>query len=237
MKVYCCPFAGAGASIYREWSPPPGSGVELQPLQFPGREEQFDLAALDTVPALVAHALAQVRETAAPGEELVLFGHSSGAVVALELARTIAESGEFRVAHLVVSGAPDPFTPLDLGLRGLSDGEFVRSVEKIAGFSHPALAQPELREILLPPLRADMLARDDYVAPADAPLPVPITAIRGEHDQLVSPESLAAWQNATSAGCTVTELPGEHMYFLADPSPLLRLLAETITRTTAEAAR
>ncbi|WP_344412668.1 thioesterase II family protein [Amycolatopsis minnesotensis] len=237
MKVYCCPFAGAGASVYREWSPPPESGVELHPVQFPGREELFDLAPLDTVPELVTHSLAQIRETAEPGEELAVFGHSSGAVVAFELARTIAASGEFRVAHLIVSGAPDPVTPLDLGLRGLSDDEFVRSVEKIAGFSHPALAQPELRVILLPPLRADMLARDDYVAPRDAVVPVPITAIRGERDQLVSPESLAAWKNRTAAGCTVTELPGEHMYFLPDASGLLGLIAETIGRTVTEAAR
>lgn len=237
MKVYCCPFAGAGASIYREWSPPPESGIDLHPVQFPGREEQFDLAPLDTVPELVSHALAQIRETAAPGEELAVFGHSSGAAVALELARTITESGEFRVAHLIVSGAPDPRTPLDLGLRGLSDDEFVRSVEKIAGFSHPALAQPELREILLPPLRADMLARDDYVAPAGTALPVPVTAIRGEDDQLVSRESLVAWENCTSAGCTVVELPGEHMYFLSDASRLLGLIAETIGRTVTEAAR
>ena len=228
MKLYCCPFAGAGAALYRPWSLPPESGVEIEPVQLAGREEQFDLAPHESIGESAEHVLDQIRRTSESGDEIALFGHSSGAAVAFEVARRVAETGEFRTNRLIASGAPDPMSPLDLGLRGLSDDEFVLAVERIAGYAHPALAEPELREFLLPPLRADLQAREAYVAEAAAVLPVPVTAIRGDRDLLVSASSLAGWAKATSAGCELVEIPGEHMYFLPDPAPLLDLFTRVL---------
>lgn len=229
MKLFCCPFAGAGAGVYRPWSMPPESAIDLRPVQLAGREEQFDLEPHESIADSAGHVLAQIRSIASPGEVIALFGHSSGAAVAFEVARQISTgSAEFTVAHLIISGAPDPVTPLDLGLRGLTDDEFVEAVEKIAGYAHPALAEPELREMLLPPLRADMLARQDYRVPAGTALPVAITAIRGDGDLLVSRESLAGWAQVTSEGFALVELAGQHMYFLPDPAALLELFDQLL---------
>lgn len=237
MKFYCCPFAGAGASVYRSWTPPGDAEIEIRPVQLAGREEQFGLPPHEDVASAAAHALGQIRRSAVAGEEIVLFGHSSGAAVAFETARAIAASGEFRVAGLVVSGAPDPVTPLDLGLRGLEGEEFVAAVERLIGYAHPALAQPELRDILLPPLRADLLAREAYLAPAGTRLPVPVLGIRGADDPLVSRADLAGWERIAGDRFDVAELPGEHMYFLPDPGPLLDLLAARFAVPAREGAR
>ncbi|MGW4526502.1 thioesterase II family protein [Amycolatopsis sp. NPDC004378] len=237
MKFYCCPFAGAGASVYRSWTPPRDAVIEICPVQLAGREEQFGLPPHEDVAAAARHVLGQIRRTAVAGGEIGLFGHSSGAAVAFEVARLIAATDEFRLAGLVVSGAPDPVTPVELGLRDLDGEEFVKAVERLIGYTHPALAQPELRDILLPPLRADLLAREAYLAPADSSLPVPVLAIRGADDTLVSRADLAGWARVTTRSFDVAELPGDHMYFLPDATALLDLLAGWFDVPVREGAR
>jgi surfactin synthase thioesterase subunit len=78
--------------------------------------------------------------------------------------------------------------------------------------------------MLLPTLRADVELHENYLAPPARLLDVPITSIRGSEDELVSAEQAAEWNAATSAGCQLREVPGNHMYFVDSPAELVRLM-------------
>ncbi|MGX9230208.1 thioesterase II family protein [Streptomyces albus] len=106
----------------------------------------------------------------------------------------------------------------------MTDEEFLRQVREFAGYSHPALEHPELREMLLPPLRADVEMHENYRSPSEKPLAVPLVSVRGEDDELVSRQQAAEWEAATTGGCRQVELPGGHMYLVDDPAGLMRLL-------------
>ncbi|TDV37797.1 thioesterase II family protein [Actinophytocola oryzae] len=227
--LFCCPFAGAGASFYRSWAPPANSGIRIVPVQLPGREEQFTRPAHQRMEEAAADVLDQVQAAAAPDDDLALFGHSFGAALAFDVARRLVARGGHRLVRLFVSGSAEPLTPLEDDSSGLRDDEFVARVAEIAGFSHPALADPQLRQILLPALRADVHMRESYRPGAVAPLPVPVTAVRGETDHLVSAEDCAGWARVTSVGCDVREVPGDHLYLAEDPGPLLELIAEVLS--------
>lgn len=219
------PYAGGGASLYRSWPSPPG--VTVHGVQLPGREELFDEPWPLSVPDTVAFAARQVTELSTPDDRIALLGHSFGALLAYEVARFLLGRG-YRLAHLFASGSLDPTTPLGRDPAPLTDDEFVARVEGLAGYRHPALDLPDLREIVLPVLRADVRMHESYRDAAERPLPVPVTAVRGTNDHIVDAGDCERWAKVTTAGCSVVELPGGHMYLADDPLPLLRVVQLTL---------
>jgi surfactin synthase thioesterase subunit len=142
-----------------------------------------------------------------------LFGHSLGAVLAYELVHLLSARG-VRVERLVVSGSPGPWTQRERRATGLPDEDFLTRVEEFAGFRHEALDHPEMRELILPVLRADCEMHENYVPSTDDPVSVPICSLRGKSDGLVSAEEALEWQKATTAEFSHAEFPGDHMYLV-----------------------
>ncbi|BFO18436.1 hypothetical protein SHKM778_48240 [Streptomyces sp. KM77-8] len=118
--------------------------------------------------------------------------------------------------------------PLGRHSAGLDDEEFVARVEQLAGYVHPALADPDLREVVLPVLRSDVELHESY-RPADGePLPVPVTVFRGESDHLVTEEDCRGWADVSTEGRSLVEFEGGHMYLAEDPLAVLRAMAEQV---------
>ena len=155
---------------------------------------------------------------------IAVFGHSLGAVLAFELAHQLRQLPQLELVRLFVSGSPGPWSGRAVRATGMSDADFLAQVRGFAGYSHPALEHPELRELLLPTLRADVQMHENYLAPPGRLLDVPITSIRGSADELVSAQQAAEWSAASTAGCRLREVPGNHMYLIDSPAELVRLL-------------
>ncbi|MFI2737660.1 thioesterase II family protein [Streptomyces sp. NPDC018711] len=246
--LVCLPFAGAGASFYRPWQRVAEPlGLDVLPLQLPGRERLIDeepyrdasvaadglltdlLAALGDAPA------GDTAPGGTPGPHRVaLFGHSLGAVLAYELARRLAATPGVTLVRLFASGSPHPAEPRNRHATGLDDDAFLARVSEFAGYTDEALQDPEMRELILPTLRADVEMHESYL-PADArPLPVPVTSLRGSSDTLVSQAEAEAWARTTDAGFRAVELDGGHMYLAESAPELLRVLAEDLDRAAEE---
>ncbi|MFJ6515054.1 thioesterase II family protein [Streptomyces sp. NPDC091406] len=233
--LICLPFAGAGPSFFTPWQKRAPEGMRILPVSLPGREKRFPEPAYTSAAPAVDDAYAQVTAAldgengAGGGGPVVLFGHSMGAVLAYELAHRIERAGgPVRLAALVVSGAPGPWTPRTDRADGLPDEEFAARVRAFAGYDHPALANPEMRELLLPALRADVRLHETYTPSTDRPLSVPVVSVRGREDALVGAAEAAEWGRATTGKLTVAEPAGGHMYLAEQPDAVLELVAAEI---------
>lgn len=226
--LLCLPFAGGGAGFYRAWRRLAVGSVEVAPLQLPGREERF-------ADALPSDLVTAARELARDGVRMyadrapvALFGHSLGAVLGYEVAREIDRTCPGLVCHLFVSGSAGPWTVRARRASGLDDSEFLARVNEFAGYHHEAFDDPDLREVLLPVLRADVAMHENYQPASERPIGIPVTALRGIDDQLVSRAQVEQWRSATTARFAVAELPGGHMYIADGPTALLNLISRTI---------
>jgi surfactin synthase thioesterase subunit len=224
--LICLPFSGAGASFFRDWQLRAPAGLRVLPVQLPGREERFVEPLLTDAGAAADEARDQVAEQLRPDDRVALFGHSLGAVLAFELARRL--DGTAEVAGLFVSGSPDPWNGRSSSATGLPDDEFLARVERFAGFSHPALADDEVRELVLPLLRADVEMHENYRAEPGATVLAPITAVRGRDDDLVSAEASAGWRHATTGSFHTAELDGGHMYLIDGVDELLTIIGSRL---------
>ncbi|MFD0069612.1 thioesterase II family protein [Streptomyces sp. NPDC059944] len=227
--LLCVPFAGAGPSFFHPWRELSAGRWRVTSVELPGRERRI----LDTpYRNVVEAAKGSVDDLVADlgeGTSTVLFGHSLGAVLAYELAHLLPTRG-VHVERLVVSGSPGPWTQRERRATGLPDEEFLARVEEFAGFRHEALDHPEMRELILPVLQADCEMHENYVPSTDTPLSVPICSLRGARDGLVTAAEARQWQDATTAGFTYAEFPGDHMYLVDHGRDIL----DTITAQSAQ---
>ncbi|MGW6727273.1 thioesterase II family protein [Nocardia sp. NPDC055029] len=221
VQLVCLPFAGSGASFFR--NSPPSAAVDLVPIQLPGREERFGEKPYSEMNLARAGVAETIAKTVDPQTSIALFGHSLGAVLAFEVARLLGP----RVSHLFVSGSPDPWHPRSERASELSDEQFLAQVETFAGYSHPALAHPEMRQIVLPALRADVAMHENYLAEPGAVIAAPITALRGRDDALVAESDMRGWAQATSAEFALHTFAGGHMYIADHLDEVWQLVADT----------
>lgn len=230
--LLCVPFAGAGPSFFHPWRELSAGRWRVTSVELPGRERRILDTPYRNVVEAAKGSIDDIVADLGEGTSTVLFGHSLGAVLAYELAHLLPTRG-VHVERLVVSGSPGPWTQRERRATGLPDEEFLARVEEFAGFRHEALDHPEMRELILPVLQADCEMHENYVPSTDTPLAVPVCSLRGAWDGLVTAAEARQWQDATTAGFTYAEFPGDHMYLVDHGRDIL----DTITAQSAQSAR
>lgn len=221
ITLVCLPFAGAGASAFGHWQALAGDEVKVRPMRLPGRERRIDEEPYRDVRTAVAGLLPEIT-----GSRVALFGHSLGAVLAYELAVALQDTTE--VVALFASGSPRPGDERPVRATGLPDDEFLAQVAGFAGFTHEALDDPEMRAMVLPTLRADVEMHENYVPSTTSGLTVPVVAVRGEDDDLVTYEQAESWSKVAAGEFEHVELPGGHMYLAEHAPALVRLITSTL---------
>jgi surfactin synthase thioesterase subunit len=230
MKIglVCLPFAGAGASFFHPWQDIATDRLVVVPLQLPGRERRIDAEPYRDALVAADELLPDLVEQLDGMTDVVLFGHSVGAVLAYELAHRVAAHPDLVLRRLFVSGSPEPHTQRSERATGLPDEEFIARVSQFAGVRHEALEDPEMRELILPTLRADVEMHENYRPGTADRLPAPITSLRGSDDTLVTAAEAARWSEVAGAGFEYVELPGGHMYLTESAPDLLKLIDTTV---------
>ena len=157
-----------------------------------------------------------------------LFGHSLGAVVAYEVARTLAAQDRPVPGRLFVSGHAAPSLPRRLpAIHGLPDEPFMEEVHRRHGGLPPeALDDPDIRATLVSSLRADYAIVETYYPKPRPPLREPISVFAGTEEPF-NDGDLDAWQDHTTMPLVVRRFPGGHFYLRERGAPVLREIART----------
>jgi medium-chain acyl-[acyl-carrier-protein] hydrolase len=221
LRLFCFPYAGGGAAIYRLWPQSLPSDVEVCVAQLPGRGTRLREQPFTSLDALVEAAA----EAIAPSldKPFALFGHSMGAMISFELARRLRELDQPQPAQLFISGRRAPQLPVNDPISyNLPEAELRTELLRLNGTPREVLEHPELMELMLPLLRADFSVVETYVYRPGVPLECPLTAFGGLRDSEVSRGQLEAWREQTASEFVLRMLPGDH-FFLNDPQsqPLL----------------
>lgn len=223
LQLFCVPFAGRGASVFREWPDALGDMVELSAIQLPGRESRLREPPFTRMHGAVQELLGTLRlELDRP---FALFGHSMGAVICFELARALRAENK-TPAHLIVSGRRAPQYPdRRPPLTSLPDNEFVAEIcRRYNGIPREVFDHPELLELLLPTLRADVELLETYEYKEAPPFAFPITALGGDSDSETSKEEIAAWRDQTSAGFSMKIFSGDHFFLQSAAADVLETI-------------
>jgi medium-chain acyl-[acyl-carrier-protein] hydrolase len=211
LRLFCFPYAGGGAGIYRDWPSGLPAAIEVWAVNLPGRERRIcdePIASISGLVIAAAEGLGKYLD--AP---FAFFGHSMGALVSFELSRHLQKAGRTGPSSLVVSGFGAPHLPKQgMHIGDLPAPEFLDELQKLSGTPAGVLENPELIELLLPVLRADFRAVEGYEFSDGTLLSCPILAYGGTNDTDVTREHLEGWGSCTTGRFAVRLFRGDHFY-------------------------
>jgi acyl transferase domain-containing protein/surfactin synthase thioesterase subunit len=222
LRLFCFPYAGGGASTFRDWNAAVSDDIEVCVMQLPGREERLQESPMTDMPTLLDALTQEVLALA--DKPFAFFGHSMGAVLSFEVARRLRAAGDTQPMHLILSSRAAPqLVNNDESMRFLPDTEFLEKLHGLYGAVPQAIREnAKLREIFLPILKADvtLLETHDYVP--GAPLGCPISVFGGGADPSISNDMLLAWREHTEAEFAHKMFPGDHFYLVPGKDAVIR---------------
>lgn len=236
LRLFCFPYAGGGASIFRTWPGGLPSDVEVCGVQLPGHETRLGSTAHTRITPLIqglAQAIAPYLD-----RPFAFYGHSMGALLSFELARHLRRtSGKLPFClYLGAYRAPQLPNP-NIKIYHLPE-EVFKVVLRADGIPEMILQNEELMQVMLPTLRADFELCDTYEYKEEPPLACPLALFGGLEDVRVSASDLAAWPTHSSAKCSLAMLPGSHFFLhSAQPQLLARISQDLVLHSHSTLAR
>ncbi|MGW4744996.1 thioesterase II family protein [Streptomyces sp. NPDC004290] len=229
-RLVVLPHAGGSASFFHAWGSAFDGATEVLVAQYPGRQERFNEPCVDRMDVLADRVTAALLPFA--DVPLTLFGHSMGASLAYEVTLRLEERHRVTPAALHVSSrkAPHRVTPRDLHRRG--DDELVAELRKLGGTDTALLDDPDIRQLVLPPVRADFTIVGTYGPRPATPVGCPVHTWIGDTDPNVAVRDMDAWADVAPHGFRSRVMPGGHFYLVQQHETLTRELSGHLTGTT-----
>lgn len=231
LRLFCFPYAGGAATIYRLWQDKLPLSVEVSPVQLPGRGKRLSETPFTDVQAMVRAAAEALR----PYMDMpfAFFGHSMGAMISFELARELRREHRVMPRQLFLSARRAPQVKNREKITyNLPDAEFIDDLRTLEGTPKEVLEQPELMQLMMPLLRADFAVCDTYEYVEEPPLDCPISVFGGLQDSGVTREHLQAWREQTTGAFSLRMVPGDHFFLNAAPAVLFQGLSQDLRELT-----
>ncbi|MET0191522.1 MAG: alpha/beta fold hydrolase [Pseudonocardia sediminis] len=227
VRVVVLPHAGGTATFFRSWGAALPEWAELTSVQYPGREDRLAEEPLGDARAMADGAIGALETQRRDGDvrPLVLVGHSLGATLAYEVARRLTVAP----IRLVVSARVAPTASHGGSLHRGTDDELVAHIRALGGTDTRVLDEPEMRDLILPPYRADLRAAETYVHDPHPPRTCPVEARAGADDPAAGPPEVERWAEVAPAGFRLTVLPGGHFYLLAQQDRVLAAVLDGLS--------
>ena len=236
VRLFCFPFAGGGSVVYRSWARFIDPEVEVVAIEPPGRLGRITETPIANMKEFVEQLVPEMEELL--DRPFVFFGHCLGALTMYETARRLIHATKVGPDHLFVSGArpPDQITE-----QGPFEQRVMHDLLKLAEFriSLPPYAQPddvfaelirhfniqatdqllsnpELRQLILPVVRAEFQMATDYQFVREPPWEIPITCFAAKGDPYVSRHHALGWGRFTNLRLQVHIREGAHFAVVDD---------------------
>jgi len=229
VRLFCFPYAGGSASIFRTWADGLPEEIEVCPVQPPGREGRIRETPLSHMDEL-ADAMTEGLAAELDRGPHAFFGHSLGSIAAFEVARRRRDAGRGEPLRLFVSAHVAPTVPWrDEPIHDLPNPLFRQRVGELNGTPAEVLEHPELMELVEPLLRADFAVNETYQYRPGEPLSCPVTAVGGIADADVPQQDLEEWRQITSGPFQLRMVQGDHFFLQGDSRrELLHLIARDL---------
>ncbi|MGW7417824.1 thioesterase II family protein [Streptomyces sp. NPDC054863] len=231
-RIICLPHAGGGGGTFSPWRPYLPEGVELAPVDLPGRGSRIDEPLPESFDSLVEALFEGLRgEFTLP---YALFGHSFGALLGYELTRRIEReieqgAGLRPPSVLLVSGSRAPHVPLHReSVADGDDAQLIAWLRGSGGLPEELLEFPDFLRDLLRAVRSDMVFAEGYRIPRPAAVGCPLVAFAGAADEVSPAAHVAPWNLYTTAEHRMHVLPGGHYFPQSEAQAVVKAVAEEL---------
>jgi medium-chain acyl-[acyl-carrier-protein] hydrolase len=216
--------------VFNAWGEALGDVASVNAVEYPGHGGRRDEPFVETLDDLADEVVGALNGASA--DPLVLFGHSMGARVALEVARRLTRIGQ-PPALMIVSGCSAPHLPEEREpAHALPTDAFIKRLRELNGTPEEVLANDELLELVVPVLRADFRLCETHKHEVAPRLRCPVLALGGLQDAFCDRASVLAWQEYTAGHFQWSMFPGGHFFIHSSERLLLDVVARHVLKVT-----
>jgi surfactin synthase thioesterase subunit len=230
VTLFLLPHAGDGGTCLRSLVAALPAWVKPVPVTLPGRGGRFREPVITEWSTLIDVLAEELRPDA--GRPHAMFGHSLGALVALELAHRFRDTGCSDPIWFGASGciAPSRRKPGENWLT-CDDARFIHRLRTLNGTPPELLENPDLMELYLPALRADFHLAASYIAAARTPLQSRLLVLGGDRDDevVVADGNPGGWEQEIAGANRVSLYPGDHFFINDHATRIARQCGDDLT--------
>ncbi|HSE19537.1 MAG TPA: thioesterase II family protein [Pyrinomonadaceae bacterium] len=227
MRLFCFPYAGGTAAVFRNWPRYLPSEIEVCAIQYAGRGSRLAEPLSEDVVDIMNGVYADLQQFLT--KPFAFFGHSMGALVSYEFARRLQREKQPEPFQLFVSGCTAPHVrSIDEPTYNLPEPEFIAELRRLQGTPGEVLDNAELMQLMMPIIRTDFKASQTYQYVPGPPLECPVRAFGGLKDEMVPREKVEAWSEHTNGSFRAQMLPGDHFFLNTSQSLLTRIIAQEL---------
>jgi len=226
LRLFCLPYAGGSANIFRHWAKRLPAETEVCGVQLPGRGGRLmepPYTRLEPLIQILARELLPYFD-----KPFAVFGHSLGALLIFELVHHLRREYQIEPCRMFVSGRRPPQIPDDAPSHQLPESEFLADLRRLNGTPKEILEHSELMDLMLPVIRADFAINEKYQYSARPPFTFPLTVFGGTEDENVGRDLLVAWSVHTTEELTLHMIPGDHFFIDSQQRLLLDLISREL---------
>lgn len=208
------PYAGGGARCYRGWHQRFPKQVSVLSIALPGRESRYNERFKGDLQALAGQVAASLTDDNTTWRKLPMFffGHSFGALVAFEVARSLEVFHGVAPDTLFLSGRPAAQIVSPMRYHTWSEPEFAYMLREMAEVGGELISDVMLMSHYLPIVRADFRLLECYRCSPDAITAANICAMAGTSDALARPADVYEWEKRTRGNFEYLEFNGGHFF-------------------------
>lgn len=211
IKLILFPYAGGGASIFRNWKEF-FKDIKLYAAQYPGRENRMSETPINEFNILLEKIFEEFKVVISDNKPYYLFGHSLGTKIVYELALKIISNGLPQPKGIIVSAGRAPCYKEKKPIYNLDDREFIKEINRFSGTPIEIIENIEIMSLFIPMLRADFIIDETYVNENITKLDIPIHGFMGTEDKELTIKEFKKWKDYTNREFTYTYIEGGHMF-------------------------
>lgn len=226
MNLFCFAHAGGSAQLFKEWADYLGKDINVYPVQLPFRENRHKEKLSGSIEEILECFLQEHGQFFT--RPYALFGHSLGAILAMELAYMLKQGPYEKCSCLFVSSTEFP-----QGKRSMEvlTEEEVRDKLSFLGGIHPDLMKsPLFMEYFLPIICGDLnlFARYSWKY-GDEILSCPVHLFGARQDPSISVERMLSWSRSSTRYLGENFFDGDHFYVMQHWKELLEIIKKHLT--------
>jgi surfactin synthase thioesterase subunit len=224
--VFCFPHAGGSASYYYPMAAALAPEFDVLAVQYPGRQDRRREPLVTTIDELADQIHAAMRPFVTG--PVALFGHSMGAVLAFEVSHRLEHFDGISPVVVFASGRRAPSRFRDDRVHQRDNAGLLAEIVNLGGTDSRVLAEAELLDMLLPPLRNDYRAIETYRQDPGVRISAPIVVMTATDDPRTSVDDARAWLDHTSGSGSVHLFEGGHFYLESRATQVVELVTRTL---------